>query len=173
MVFVSVKTDYDTFLRYASQTKEKDIVRQKKQAISHAFKVLEAWCVNHGGTIFKEDYSDSIFEVPVAGLTDLEKVVRQFAEHSDLDTFAGVGNSIEECRTAADVAKKRNLDHPVLMTEQLNESLESSFSENNMSKSLNLLVPKPQSPKSKPKHIDIPWDTIMADAIEGRGEGKK
>ena len=172
MVFACVRTEYADKVRVAVRTHEEDELRRMMQNIDHSFEVFRSWCSTNNGTIVRNDFADSVFEVPVSALVDLQKLMTQFRDHTDLDTFAGVGNTIEEAESAADVAEQRRLDHPVLMTEQLNESLESSLPAPDMSKAEEefVLPPVPDIPhESQYEPLDKGLKQNIGRALRGLG----
>lgn len=172
MVFACVRTEYANKIRVAVRTHDEDELRRVMQNIDHSFEVFRSWCNSHNGTIVRNDFADSLFEVPVSALMGLQKLMEQFRDHTDLDTFAGVGNTPEEAEDAAEVAEQRRLDHPVLMTEKLNESLESSLPAKDMSKAEEefVLPPPPDIPhESQYEPLDKALKHDIGRALRGLG----
>lgn len=82
---------------------------------------VKSWALSKGGTVVSDDPCVSIYEVSIHHLGELQVLVNRFKEHTGLECWSGVGNTMADSVRAADFAKKKNLDKPFLMQEDIED----------------------------------------------------
>lgn len=102
-------------------TTEPDRLTRMERAVEHAMDAIKSWVLSKGGTVISGDPCVSIYEVGIHHLEELRVLVDRFKEHTNLDCWSGVGNTMADSVRAADFAKKRNLDKPFLMQEDIED----------------------------------------------------
>jgi hypothetical protein len=172
MVFVSIRNEYANRVRLAVQLKDEVEVHKMVQNVGHALSPLHSWCMANNGKCISDELSHVVFEVPASALTDLERLVNQFKDHTKLDAFAGVGNTVDEAERASEIAEHKYLDHPLLMTEELDESSESTYvppETDDMSKSEIVSSPRLSKHVSEFEPLDKNAKSAIRNALRGLG----
>lgn len=108
--------------RHLALTTEPDRLTRMERAVEHAMEAIKSWVLSKGGTIVSDDPCVSIYEVSIHHLGELQVLVDRFKEHTNLECWSGVGNTMADSVRAADFAKKKNLDKPFLMQEDIEDS---------------------------------------------------
>ena len=121
MAFVCVSNNFMTVARQTAMTKNPDDLMRLEQSVKHAIEPFKSWTLSRGGTVVSDDPCVSIYEVSVHHIGDIQALVNRFKEHTKLECWSGIGNSMVDAVKAADFAKKKGLDKPFLMEEEIND----------------------------------------------------
>lgn len=172
MVFVSVRNEYADRVKIAVQLKDEVEIHKMNQNVDHAWEPMRSWCMAANGKCVQNELSHMIFEVPVSALTDLQRLMTQFQDHTDFYTFAGVGNTVDDAERASEIAEQKHLEHPLLMTEELDESSESTYvppETHDMSKMEIISAPRLNKHVSEFEPLDKNAKVAIRNALRGLG----
>lgn len=151
MAFVCFSNDYMDRSRRMSLTSNPDEFRKFNQHVDHCLMPIKSWALACGGSIVSDDPCISIYEVSASALADVPKLLQRFKDDSGLFCWVGVGSDMMDCVRAADLAKRKNLNKPYLMREEILDEPETQRQvvKNESDRSLLHSVPSPQEELQK------------------------
>lgn len=119
MAFVCFSNDFMDRMRRKALTAGPDEVRKFNQHVTNCLNPIKSWALASGGSIVSDDPCVSIYEVSASALSEVGKLLARFKQDSQIECWVGVGSDMVDSVRAADLAKRKNLQKPYLMREEI------------------------------------------------------